>query len=101
MLTFTILLLVAFAISGALAFVLFWPFTLVHLRDRHPAVLAALGAAPFLSPTGLGWLLARRYRGLDDTSLSGLATPAWLSLLVILGSLATAGVLWVIEQLLR
>ncbi len=101
MLMFTILLLVACAISGAMAFVLFWPFALIHLRDRHPAVLAGLGGTPFLSPTGLGWLLARRYRGLADARLDGLATPAWLSLVVILASLAAAGLLWVVEQLLR
>jgi hypothetical protein len=34
---FFALLFVAIAIAGATAFVIFWPLTLVHVRDRQPA----------------------------------------------------------------
>ena len=37
---FLALLFVAIAIGGATAFVIFWPLTLVHIRDRHAAIRA-------------------------------------------------------------
>ena len=42
---FLALLFVATAIAGATAFVIFWPLTLVHIRDRHPAIGKLLGEA--------------------------------------------------------
>ena len=77
-----------------LAFVIFWPLTLVHVRDRHPEITAQLGTGAFLKPAALAWLLSGRYRESRDSSLSGLATPAKISLLVIFGGLACAGLLW-------
>ena len=95
---FFALLCIAFAIAGATAFVIFWPLTLVHLRDRHPAILAQLGEGAFLRPGALLWLLAGRYRTAHDPGLSGLATPARLSLLSILFGLITGGTLWVLAK---
>jgi hypothetical protein len=50
MILFFALLCVAVAIAGATAFVIFWPLTLVHIRDRHPGVRAELGPAALSSP---------------------------------------------------
>ena len=91
---FLALLFVAIAIGGATAFVIFWPLSLVHIRDRHPDVRARLGEGPFLNPAALWWLLRGGYRATPDRSLSGLATPARISLAVILLGLALAGLLW-------
>jgi hypothetical protein len=91
---FFALLFVALAIAGATAFVIFWPLTLVHVRDRQPGIGAQLGQGAFLKPSALAWLLRGGYRSVRDPSLSGLATPARISLLVILLGLALAGLLW-------
>jgi hypothetical protein len=98
MILFFALLCLAFAIAGATAFVIFWPLTLVHLRDRHPALQAQLGEGAFLRPAALGWLLAGRYRSAHDPGLSGLATPARLSLLSILFGLIVGGGLWLLAK---
>ena len=90
----------AIAIAGATAFVIFWPLTLVHLRDRHPQLVAQLGPGAFLKPTALWWLLRGGYRAAGDRNLSGLATPSRISLLVILGGVALGGVLWLLGQAL-
>ena len=91
---FFALLFVAIAIAGATAFVIFWPLTLVHVRDRQPGIAAELGTGAFLKPAALAWLLCGGYRRVRDPSLSGLATPARISLLVIFLGLALAGLLW-------
>ena len=88
----------AIAIAGATALVIFWPLTLVHIRDRHPRITVELGPGAFLSPKALWWLLSGGYRGAGDRSLSGLATPSRISLLVILFGIAMGGVLWVIGK---
>lgn len=82
------------AIGGFTAFVIFWPLSLVHLRDRHPPVRARLGDNAFISPAALAWLLAGRYYEVPDRQFTGLATPARISLMVILGALAASAVLW-------
>ena len=86
------------SIAGATALVIFWPLTLVHIRDRHPEIAAQLGEGAFFRPSAWWWLLRAGYRGTSDRGLSGLATPARLSLLVILAGLALGGLLWVIGQ---
>ena len=91
---FLALLFVAIAIAGATAFVIVWPLTLVHIRDRHPAIGEVLREGAFLRPAALWWLLRGGYRATPDRSLSGLATPARISLAVILLGLALAGLLW-------
>ena len=91
---FLALLFVAIAIGGATAFVIFWPLTLVHIRDRHPEIKAMLGEGAFIKPTALWWLLRGGYRAFPDRSLSGLATPARISLAVIILGLVLAGILW-------
>ena len=88
----------AIAIAGATALVIFWPLTLVHIRDRHPQITAQLGHGAFLKPSALWWLLRGGYREAGDRSLSGLATPSRVSLLTILFGLAMGGVLWVIGK---
>lgn len=90
----------ATAIAGATAFVIFWPLTLVHIRDRHPQLAAQLGEGAFLKPSALWWLLRAGYRSASDRNLSGLATPSRISLLVILGGIAMGGVLWIIGKAL-
>jgi hypothetical protein len=94
MILFLALLFVAIAIAGACAFVIFWPLALVHMRDRQPRVRDTLGAAAFLNPSALWWLLVGGYRVAGDRNLDGLATPARISLITILGGLAAAGLLW-------
>ena len=90
----------AIAIAGATALVIFWPLTLVHIRDKHPQVTARLGHGAFLKPKALWWLLRGDYRGTPDRGLSGLATPSRISLLVILGGIAMGGVLWILGKAL-
>ena len=97
MILFLALLFVAMAIAGACAFVIFWPLALVHIRDRHPALQDQLGAGAFLNPMALGWLLRGGYRTVDDRNLTGLASPARLSLLTIIIALVLAGLLWALS----
>ena len=97
MILFFALLFFATAIAGFCAFVIFWPLTLVHVRDRHDGLAAEFGTGAFLKPAALGWLLSGRYRDTQDRSLTGLATPAKVSLLVIFGGLAGAGILWLMS----
>ena len=91
---FFALLFVALSIAGATAFVIFWPLTLVHIRDRHPEIASVLGEGAFIKPAALWWLLRGGYRAFPDRSLSGLATPARISLSVILFGLGMSGILW-------
>lgn len=93
MILFFALCFVGVAIAGFCAFVIFWPLTLVHVRDRHGALGAQWGEGAFLKPVALRWLLAGDYRRIADTSLSGLATPARISLCVIMFGLSMAGLL--------
>lgn len=99
MILFFALLALALAIAGATAFVIFWPLALVHIRDRHPSVGAAIGPFAFLNPKALGWLLRGGYRATHDRNLNGLATPARISLLTILAGLVMSGLLWVLANL--
>lgn len=94
MLLFFALLFLSMAIAGATAFVIFWPLSLVHVRDRHPGIATQLGAGAFLKPSALWWLLRGGYYASGDRNLSGLATPARVSLIVILFGLVMAGILW-------
>ena len=88
----------ASAIAGATAFVIFWPLALVHIRDRHPEITAVLGEGAFLKPRALLWLLRAEYRGNPDRNLTGLTTPARISMLVILFGLGLGGVLWLLAE---
>lgn len=97
---FFALCFVGVAVAGFSAFVIFWPLTLVHLRDRHPALAEAFGAGAFLKPDALRWLLARRYRDQRDSGLSGLATPAWLALLTIFIGLGMALLLGLLSKVM-
>lgn len=99
MILFLALCCVGVAVAGASAFVIFWPLTLVHLRDRHPALHAAFGSAAFLAPLPLRWLLSGQYRSLGDASLDGLATPARLSLLTLLAGAAAAATLALLSRM--
>lgn len=94
MILFLALTFLAIAIAGFCAFVIFWPLALVHLRDRHPDVKAALGAGAFASPRALWWLLAGDYRAVRDSAFTGLATPARVSLATILLGGIAGGVLY-------
>ena len=95
MLLFFALCFIGIAIAGFCAFVIFWPLTLVHIRDRHAALSAQWGeGGASLKPAALRWLLGGGYRRISDNSLSGLATPARISLYVIFLGLGMAGMLW-------
>jgi hypothetical protein len=94
MILFIALVALALAIAGATAFVIFWPLTLVHLRDRHPQLRDGLASPAFAHPSALWWLLNGGYRVARDRNLDGLATPARIALSVILLGLGISGVLW-------
>ncbi|MCR6662248.1 MAG: hypothetical protein NVV60_03640 [Luteimonas sp.] len=98
MFLFLALCFVGVAIGGICAFVIFWPLSLVHLRDRHPASRAKLGESAFLSPAALCWLLGGGYREVRDSQFTGLATPARISAFVTLFALGMSGLmlLWAI-----
>ena len=97
MILFFAMLFLATAIAGFCAFVIFWPLSLVHLRDRHPDLRGHIGDFSFLNPKALSWLLLGRYREVRDSSFTGLATPARIALLVIIGGLLAAGLLWLVS----
>lgn len=90
----------AIAIAGATAFVIFWPLTLVHVRDRHSGSRADFGPGAFSNPAALRWLITGGYRGIADPSLSGLATPARIALLTVIFGLSMAGLLWLVAEVL-
>jgi len=77
-----------FAVAGLTTYVITWALVAVHLRDRHPAERARLGAVPF-TPRAFAWYLAARYRSLADRSLVALGVPgsfgAWA---IVVGSAA-------------
>lgn len=95
---FFALCFVGVAIAGFSAFVIFWPLTLIHIRDRHPALADEFGEGAFLKPAPLRWLASRHYRQLGDRSLSGLAGPALAALVVTLLGLGMALALWLLSQ---
>lgn len=101
MILFFALCFVGVAIAGFCAFVIFWPLTLVHIRDRHPAIATGFGPFAFLDGNALRWLVFGRYRVLDDHSLSGLATPARIALLVVWFGFGMAGLLWLCSLALK
>ena len=101
MILFLALCFVGVAVGGLTAFVIFWPLSLVHLRDRHPRARDSLGEGAFLSPSALRWLLSGRYREVHDAQFSGLATPARVSAYVILGALSLSALLWLWSEVLR
>lgn len=96
MMLFAALCFVGIAIGGMTAFVIFWPLSLVHLRDRDPALRAQLGEGAFLKPSALRWLLSGEYQQSPDRAFTGLATPARIALITTLIALAATGVslLW-------
>ena len=98
---FFALCFVGVAIAGLSAFLIFWPLTLVHIRDRHPALASEFGAGAFHKPECLRWLLGRGFIGIADRSLSGLATPARIALLVTFGGLGMALLLWLFSQVMK
>ncbi|WP_149193555.1 hypothetical protein [Luteimonas suaedae] len=91
---FLALCFVGIAIGGACAFVIFWPLSLVHLRERDPQLRARLGEGAFLKPSALGWLLSGGYRESHDRQFTGLATPARIALMTVLTGLGMAALLW-------
>lgn len=100
MILFFALLCLAAAIAGATAFVIFWPLTLVHMRDRQPEMLDSMGDNAFAQPSAWWWLLQGGYRAAGDRNLNGLATPARISLWIIIAGLVCSGVLYVIATVL-
>ena len=101
MILFMALCFVGVAIAGATAFAIFWPLTLVHIRDRHAGTAADFGPGAFLAPAALRWLLAGGYRASGDRSLSGLATPARVALITLLSGLGLAALLWLASEIVR
>lgn len=99
MILFFALCFVGVAIAGATAFVIFWPLTLIHVRDRHAGSSADFGPGAFANPAALRWLLSGGYRATPDRSLSGLATPARIALLTMLSGLSMAALLWVLSEI--
>ncbi|MGH8074133.1 MAG: hypothetical protein ACREO4_08675 [Lysobacter sp.] len=97
MVLFFALLFLALAIAGATAFVIFWPLMLVHVRDRHPGLQSDLGVNAFARPSAWLWLLRGGYRAAGDSNLDGLATPARISLWVIISGLVGAGLLYLLS----
>ncbi len=68
--------------------------------NQTPLLIARTRVASGSLRTALRWLLGRDYRDTPDRSLSGLATPAWLSLLTLLAGLGMAALLWLLSMVL-
>ena len=98
---FFALCFVGVAIAGFSAFLIFWPLTLVHVRDRHPGLADTFGEGAFLKPRCLRWLLTGGFKELADASLNGLAAPARIALLVVFSGLGMALSLWILSQVLK
>lgn len=90
---FLALCFVGIAIGGICAFVIFWPLSLVHLRERDPELRRQLGESAFLRPAALAWLLRGEYRSSRDRRFTGLATPARIALMTALFGLGMAAVM--------
>ena len=98
MILFLALCFFGVAIAGATAFVIFWPLTLIHVRDRHAGSSADFGPGAFARPAAVRWLLTGGYRAIPDRSLSGLATPARVALCTMLFGLSMAALLWLVSE---
>lgn len=96
MILFFALCFIGVAVGGLTALAIFWPLALVHIRDRHPDVASRLGPGAFYRPAALAWLLRGDYRATGDRGLSGLATPARVALLTVIGGLLASWLLWVL-----
>ena len=101
MILFFALVALAFAIAGATALAIFWPLMWVHMRDRHADFAARFGGTAFANPAAFSWVLSGQYRALGDRNLDGLATPARLSLMSIIGGALLALALWGVAETLR
>lgn len=97
MILFLALCFVATAVAGLCAFVIFWPLTLVHVRDRHAALHERFGEGAFLGKDALRWLLRGDYVEANDANLTGLALPARISVIVIGVALLFAALLWLVS----
>lgn len=69
---FLLVMGLGFIVAGLTTYLMTWVLVSVHLRDRHPAERARLGAFMF-TPRAFGWYLAGRYRRLGDRMLDGVA----------------------------
>mgnify|MGYP003577975002 CR=1 FL=1 len=100
MILFFALCFVGVAIAGATAFVIFWPLTLVHVRDRHAGTSADSRRGRAGDPRHLPATRVRVNRATPDTSLSGLATPARIALWTIIFGLSMAALLWLVAEVM-
>ncbi|MGB3393122.1 MAG: hypothetical protein WA956_04305 [Stenotrophomonas sp.] len=98
---FFALCFIGVAIAGFSAFMIFWPLTLIHVRDRHPVLADEFGEGAFLKPGSLRWLVTGGFKAAADRSLTGLAAPARIALLVMLGGLGMALLLWILSQAIK
>lgn len=85
-------------IAGVGSFAVFWPLSLMHLRERHAALAAELGAYAFMKPSAIVWLLRGGYRVARDPLLSGLATPARISIIAATAGAILMAVLWPLSR---
>lgn len=72
MILFFALCFVGLAVAGLTALLIFWPLTLVHMRDRHPEALASFGDPAFISP----WHCAGCWRGVTAATAT-VGCPVW------------------------
>jgi len=86
---FLLVMGLGFIVAGLTTYIMTWVLVSVHLRDKHPAERARVGAFLF-TPRAFGWYLDRRYRRLGDRLLDGIARMgaigAWG---IVFGAIAT------------
>lgn len=80
---FLLLLGLGAFVAGLTTYLMTWVMVTVHLRDHHAEERARLGGFMF-TPRAFGWFLARRYRSLNDKSLTGLARLGFIGSWAIL-----------------
>ena len=74
---FLALCFVGVAIAGFSAFVIFWPLTLVHIRDRHPALADRFGAGAFLRADAPAMAIATNSRAKNSSMRCDRQNSAW------------------------
>ncbi|ANB17627.1 hypothetical protein [Dokdonella koreensis] len=74
-------------VAGLTTYVIIGILSVVHVRDKHPALRARLGAN-IAAPRMIDWFLRARYRAAGDAGLNAIALPGSIGVWAILAGVA-------------